>query len=287
MNSLDLTNKTKVIVQGITGAYGSKHAEYMLNIGTNIVAGVVPKKGGQSIKLAGKNVPIFNTVQEAKMKFPDIKWSVLFVPAPFAKDAALEAIDSNLNIVIITEGIPVIDTLEIYNKAKSKGVIMIGPNCPGIAIVGQAKLGIIPNNILYNPGDVGIISRSGTLTYEMIDHLNHQNIGQHIIIGIGGDPLVGFDMIEALKLLNNDPKVKQIILIGEIGGNMEEEAAEYVKNNVKKEVHGMIVGVSAPKGKQMGHAGAIVSKGKGNAQSKIKAFKDAGIKIINLWDSFK
>lgn len=272
-----LINKfTKVIVQGITGNQGSFHTKLMKQYGTNIVAGVTPGKAGQKIE----NIPVYNTVKQA-LKKHKADFSIAFVPAKFIKDAAFEALQNNLNLIIITEGIPVHDTLEIVNAFKKKKKILIGPNCPGLITPEESKIGIIPGYVC-KKGDVGIVSRSGTLTYEISNELTKNNIGQSTIIGIGGDPVVGLDMIKVLKLFEKDPETKKIILVGEIGGDIEERAAEYIKNNISKKVIAFIAGKTAPKGKRMGHAGAIIEGETGTFESKIKALKKANIKIAEL-----
>lgn len=276
MTTFNINKNTKVLVQGITGRQGSFHTKRMLAYGTKILAGVTPGKGGQ--KVAG--VPVFNTVAEALKRY-SIDWSVLFVPAPFVKKAAFEALENNLNIIIITEGVPVMETIAIIREAKKRRLGVIGPNCPGIVVPNEIKIGIMPSHI-FRAGNVGIVSRSGTLTYEVVSQLSQAGIGQSKVIGIGGDPIVGTDFIEALSFLNQDEKTEGIVLIGEIGGDAEEKAAEFIKKEVKKKVVAYITGRTAPEGKRMGHAGAIISGSSGRAETKIKALKSAGAKVADL-----
>ena len=258
-----------VIIQGL-GKQGLFHLENMLEYGTKVVAGVNPN-------LKETKVPVYKTVKEAMVHDP--KWSVIFVPAKFAKDACIEALENGLNICIITEGIPVNDMIEVMKHKGDRKII--GPNCPGFCRVGGYKLGIMPNH-LFKEGNVGIVSRSGTLTYEIVDELTRNGIGQSTVIGIGGDMVIGMDFIDVLKYFEKDEKTKQIVLVGEIGGDLEERAAEYIKNNVSKPVIAYIAGKSAPKGKTMGHAGAVVYGNKGTAQSKIKSLQDNGVRVVNL-----
>jgi succinyl-CoA synthetase alpha subunit len=273
-----LVNKdSKVIVQGITGNTGSFHAEQCLNYGTNIVAGVTPGKGGQKFM---NRVPIYNTVHETVEKH-GANVSAIFVPPPFAADSILEAIDAGIKLIVcITEGIPVRDMALVKTRLKNSNSILIGPNCPGIITPGECKLGIMPGYI-HRPGKVGVVSRSGTLTYEAVWQLTHLGYGQSTVIGIGGDPVHGMSHTDAIRLFNEDPGTEAIIMIGEIGGTSEEEAAAYIKKHVKKPVAGFIAGVTAPEGRRMGHAGAIVSGSSGSAASKIAAMKDAGISIAD------
>lgn len=266
---------TKVIVQGITGHQGSFHAGEMMKFGTNIVAGVSPGKGGQKFQ---DKVPIVDSVADAMVYKPDA--TMISVAAPFVKDAAFEAIDSGIKLVyILTEHVPFHDSMEIVHEAKLRGITVIGPNGPGITVPGECKIGIMPNQI-FRKGDVAVASRSGTLTYEIVEAITRSGRGESAVIGLGGDPVVGLTYIDVLKLFANDPNTKQIVLVGEIGGNNEELAAQYIKEHIKdKKVVAYITGRSAPPGKRMGHAGAIIEKGVGTAESKIKAFTEAGVQV--------
>lgn len=276
--SILINKKTKVIVQGITGSMGKTHAELMLKYGTNVVAGVTPGKGGQQVG----GIPVFDTVQEAVDKIGGQLadyCSVIFVPPYLALDAALEAITASIPLIsVITEGIPPQDAVKLHSAAELKGVLVNGPNCPGIITPGECLVGIHPGSI-YMPGRVGLISRSGTLTYEIGLGLKQAGIGISTAVGIGGDPIIGIDQIKSLQLFEKDPATDLIILVGEIGGTAEEEAAEFIKRNIKKPVIGYIAGRTAPPGKRMGHAGAIIAGNKGTADSKTKAFQAANVKV--------
>jgi succinyl-CoA synthetase alpha subunit len=282
--SVLLNKKTKVIVQGITGSEGTFHTSQMLEYGTLVVGGVTPGKGGTEYEGKGeakfiKPVPVFNTVKEAVEKTKATA-SVIFVPPAFAADAILEAIDAEIKLIIaITEGVPTKDMITVNAALKDSKSVLIGPNCPGVITPGEAKIGIMPG-FIHTPGKVGVVSRSGTLTYEAVKQLSDLGIGQSTCIGIGGDPIIGTQFIDAIKLFNKDPETEAILMIGEIGGNAEETAAEYVKQYVDKPVIGFIAGRTAPPGRRMGHAGAIIAGGKGTADDKMKAMKDAGIFVV-------
>lgn len=271
-----LDKNTRCLVQGITGKQGSFHTDQMLNYGTEIVAGVTPGKGGQDFE----GVPIFNSVEEAKENV-NVNSSIIFVPARFAKDAAFESIRNLDLVVIISEHIPVHDTMEIMNYAERMGTTVIGPNTPGIISPGIGKLGIMPTHI-FEKGNVGVISRSGTLTYEVASQLTRGGIGQSTCVGIGGDPVIGCNYIDILERFEKDDETDAIVLIGEIGGNAEEKAAEYINDFVSKPVVSYIAGITAPPGKRMGHAGAIIQGNSGTAESKISALKDAGVKVASM-----
>ncbi len=267
---------TRVIVQGITGNEGRFHTKLMLDYGTKIVAGVTPGKGGMDVY----GVPVYDSVEEAKQAHPEANTSIIFVPARFAADAVYEAIDAGIKtIVVITELIPVHDTLKFVNYAKSRGVTIIGPNCPGAITPGKAKVGIMPGHI-FTPGRVGIVSRSGTLTYEIAYAMTKAGIGQSTAVGIGGDPVVGTSFIEALMIFEEDPETDAIVLVGEIGGDMEERAAKLIADGkITKPAVAFIAGRTAPPGKRMGHAGAIIMMGAGTAEGKIKALESVGVKV--------
>jgi succinyl-CoA synthetase alpha subunit len=280
-----LVNKnTRLVVQGITGGEGTFHTRQMIEYGTNVVAGVTPGKGGTAYGGNEKDtfahpVPVFNTVADA-VKQARANTSVIFVPAAFAADAILEAIQSGIKLVVcITEGIPALDMVKVYEHLNKNNARLIGPNCPGIISPGECKVGIMPG-FIHKPGRVGVISRSGTLTYEAVWQLTERGIGQSTCIGIGGDPVIGTRFIDAIKLFNKDSGTDAIIMIGEIGGTAEEEAAAYIKKHVKKPVVGFIAGRTAPPGRRMGHAGAIIAGGKGTAQEKMDAMRTAGIHVV-------
>jgi succinyl-CoA synthetase alpha subunit len=273
--SVLVDDETRVVVQGITGGEGKFHAEQMMDYGTNVVAGAVPDKGGQEV--AG--VPVYDTVDKAARE-EDADASVVFVPPAFAGDAIFEALDTSLDLVVaITEGIPTQDMSKVNERLSEVDTRLIGPNCPGIITPGEAKLGILPGNI-FESGNVGLVSRSGTLTYQVVDNLTSRGIGQTTAIGIGGDPIIGTDFIDALELFENDPDTEAVVMCGEIGGEDEEQAAQFIAENMDTPVAGFIAGRTAPPGKRMGHAGAIVSgSGTGTAESKINALNDAGVPV--------
>lgn len=271
--SIWLNEESKILIQGITGKNGQFHTEHMLDYGTNIVAGVTPGKGGSDIF----GVPVFNTISDAKILGANV--SCIFVPPAFAYSAIKESIDSNIElIIVITEGIPALDMVKLKDYSKNKNVRIIGPNCPGIITPGVGKVGIMPGHI-HKKGRIGIVSRSGTLTYEAVNQVSEIGLGQSTCLGIGGDPVIGTTFIDCLDAFEKDSETDAIIMIGEIGGNAEEKAAEFVKTTVTKPVVGFIAGRTAPPGKRMGHAGAIISGGMGTADAKVEAMKNAGITV--------
>ncbi|HLG32595.1 MAG TPA: succinate--CoA ligase subunit alpha [Ignavibacteriaceae bacterium] len=273
--SILVDKKTRLIVQGITGGEGSFHTSQMIEYGTKVVAGVTPGKGGTDF--AG--IPVFNTVAEA-VKQQKANTSIIFVPPTFAADAILEAANAGVKVIVcITEGIPAADMIKVFNSIKNKNVVLIGPNCPGVISPGKAKVGIMPG-FVHKKGNIGVVSRSGTLTYEAVKQLVDVGLGQSTAVGIGGDPVIGSRFIDIIKLFNEDDETKGIVMIGEIGGSAEEEAAEFIKKNVKKPVVGFIAGRTAPPGRRMGHAGAIISGGKGTAAEKMSEMKKAGIHVV-------
>jgi succinyl-CoA synthetase alpha subunit len=273
--SVFIDNGTRLVVQGITGRDGSFHAKQMMEYGTQVVAGVTPGKGGQRFE---GTVPIFDTVVDA-VRETGANTSVIYVPPPFAADAIMEAVDAGIQLVVcITEGVPVLDMTLVYPFVKEKGARLVGPNCPGLITPGQSKVGIIPGRIC-TPGPVGVVSRSGTLTYEIVYQLTRAGIGQSTCVGIGGDPINGTSFIDALRAFEADPQTKAVAMMGEIGGTDEQEAAQFVKEHMTKPVVGFIAGQTAPPGRRMGHAGAIISGSSGTAAEKIQAFTDAGMGV--------
>ncbi len=279
--SILINKQTRVLVQGATGREGLFHTQQMLEYGTQVVAGVTPGKGGQTIEHAGKSVPVFNTVKEAAQQ-TQADVSIIFVPPPFGSDAILEAVDAGVKgIVCITEGIPIQDMMKTYRFVKESDGWMIGPNCPGLITPGECKIGIMPAHI-FSSGPIGVVSRSGTLTYEIVDELTRNGLGQTTCVGIGGDPIIGSSFVDVLGWFEKDEATKAVVLSGEIGGNDEEMAADFIKNHMTKPVVAFIAGKTAPPGKRMGHAGAIVSGSAGSAQSKIEAFSSANVPVADL-----
>ncbi len=277
--SIIVDRQTRLLVQGITGTEGKFHAAQMIDYGTNVVGGVVPGRGGQTFL----ERPVYNTVLEA-VEEVGANASIIFVPAPFAPDAALEAIEAGIRtIVIITEGIPTLDMMKVYWEARRVGVRLIGPNCPGVMSPGQAKVGIMPAHI-HRPGRIGVISRSGTLTYEVVHELTLNGYGQSTSIGIGGDPIIGTSFVDALELFQEDAETDAVVMIGEIGGTDEESAAEAIATRFTKPVVGFVAGLTAPPGKRMGHAGAIISGGRGTAAEKVAALRTAGVSMAERPD---
>jgi succinyl-CoA synthetase alpha subunit len=273
--SIFVGDHTRLVVQGITGREGQFHTRQCVAYGTKVVAGVTPGKGGQSMD----GIPVFNTVLQAGRE-AGANTSLIFVPPPFAADAIMESADAGMDVVVcITEGIPVLDMMKAYHFLKGTRARLIGPNCPGIISPGKCKIGIMPAPI-HKPGPVGVVSRSGTLTYEVVDQLTKNGIGQSTCIGIGGDPIIGTNFIDALTAFQDDPETEAIVMVGEIGGSAEEDASEFIRGNVTKPVVGFIAGLTAPPGRRMGHAGAIISGSSGTAQAKIEAMEAAGITVV-------
>ncbi|OYD17085.1 succinate--CoA ligase subunit alpha [candidate division WOR-3 bacterium JGI_Cruoil_03_44_89] len=274
--SILIDKKTKVCVQGITGRDGSFHTERMIEYGTKVVCGVTPGKGGTTIL----GIPVYDTVKEA-VEREGANTTIIFVPARFATDALLEAGDSGVGLVVcITEGIPVLDISKVLKFYREKGVTLIGPNSPGLISPGESKVGILPSNI-FKKGGVGVISRSGTLTYELVSHITNSGLGESTCIGIGGDPLIGLKFIDCLKQFGKDPDTEAILMVGEIGGHDEEDAADFIVHNISKPVVAFVAGKTAPPGKRMGHAGAIISGGSGTAREKIEKFESVGIRVAS------
>lgn len=279
--SIWVDKNTRLLVQGITGREGQFHTRQCVAYGTRVVAGVTPGKGGQDMD----GIPVFNTVKEA-VRETGANCSMVFVPPAFAADAILEAVDAGIPLIVaITEGIPVLDMMKVKSVLRSSSSRLIGPNCPGIITPGQCKVGIMPGPI-HMPGSIGVVSRSGTLTYEVVYQLTQQGIGQSTCVGIGGDPINGTTFIDCLRAFQDDPETKGIVMVGEIGGTAEEEAAEFIKSHVTKPVVGFVAGLTAPPGRRMGHAGAIISGSSGTAQAKIKAMEAAGITVVKNLGEF-
>ncbi len=280
--SIFVNKETKLLVQGITGREGQFHTRQCAAYGTNVVAGVTPGKAGRKMD----DIPVFNTVKEAVIN-TGANASMIFVPPAFAADAVMEAADAGVGVIVaITEGVPVLDMMKVKNFLRGKKVRLIGPNCPGIITPGECKIGIMPGSIHKPGGPIGVISRSGTLTYEVVHQLTQKGIGQTTCLGIGGDPVNGTDFIDCLEAFQNDPDTKGIVMVGEIGGDAEEKAAEYIVKHVTKPVVGFIAGLTAPPGRRMGHAGAIISGKSGTAQSKIQTMKDCGINVCENLGTF-
>lgn len=277
--SILIDENTRLLVQGITGRDGSFHAQKMKEYGTKVVAGVTPGKGGQDVG----GIPVFNSVAEAKEK-TGANTAVIYVPAKFAKDAMLEDIKAGISLIIcITEGIPVLDMMEVRTAMKGKNIRLIGPNCPGLISPGKSKVGIMPGHI-HAPGPIGVISRSGTLTYEVVYNLTRQGLGQSSCVGLGGDPIIGTRFVDVLEMFMKDDQTKGIVMVGEIGGQDEQIAADYIKKHVTKPIVGFIAGRTAPPGKRMGHAGAIISSGDSTAEAKRKILEDAGVQVVDIPD---
>jgi succinyl-CoA synthetase alpha subunit len=273
--SVLVDQNSRIVVQGITGREGQFHTRQCIAYGSRVVAGVTPGKGGQVVD----GIPVFNTVKQARQE-AGANVSLIFVPPPFAADAILESADAGIELVVaITEGIPVLDMMSVYHFIKSTGTRLIGPNCPGIISPGKCKVGIMPGPI-HKEGNIGVVSRSGTLTYEVVHQLTNNGLGQSTCIGIGGDPIIGTNFIDALTLFQADPQTKGIVMVGEIGGSAEEEASKFISANVTKPVMGFIAGLTAPPGRRMGHAGAIISGSSGTGQAKIEAMEKAGITVV-------
>jgi succinyl-CoA synthetase alpha subunit len=276
--SIFINNDTRLLVHGITGREGSFHTSQMIDYGTKVVAGLTPGKGGQT---SDHGVPVYNTAKEALAAHPEINASIIFVPPPFAADSILEAIDAEIPLIVcITEGIPTLDMMRVYPVLAQSKSRLIGPNCPGLTTPGEAKLGIMPA-MIFKKGNVGVVSRSGTLTYEIAADLTNRGYGQSTIVGIGGDPIIGTTFVDVLKAFQADPETELVVMAGEIGGSAEEDAADYIKHHMTKPVVGFIGGRTAPEGKRMGHAGALVSGNKGTAQGKVDALLAAGVPVAD------